>query len=163
MKAGRLVPDEVLAGVVEARLRAADAARGVLLDGYPRNAAQADALDRMLGALGRRVDRAVCLEVPDEVIVERLSGRRSCPKDGAVYHLRSKPPVREGACDACGGPLVQRDDDRPETVRSRLKVYADQTAALVQRYRDRGILASIDGASGGPDAVYRAVRATVAA
>jgi adenylate kinase len=163
MKEGRLVPDDVLAGVVGERLAAPDARTGVLFDGYPRNAAQADALDRMLSRLGRRVDRALCLEVSDEVIVERLSGRRSCPKDGSVYHVRSKAPAREGVCDACGGPLVQRDDDRPETIRGRLRVYAEQTAALVERYRLAGLLVRVDGASGGPEDVYRAVRAAVAA
>jgi len=159
MDAGRLVSDDVLADLIRGALTAPDARGGVIFDGYPRNAAQSATLDGLLAGLGRKVDLAVLVDLPAEVIVERLSGRRSCPKDGLTYHVTGAPPKVAGVCDACGTMLVQRADDRPETIRDRLRGYAEQTAGIEDRYAAAGILVRIDGTVGGPDEVYAAVRA----
>jgi adenylate kinase len=161
MDAGRLVPDEVLADLVREALARPDARRGVVFDGYPRNAAQADTLDRLLAGLGRRVDAAILVDAPEAVIVTRLSGRRSCPRDGTVYHEDAAPPRTPGACDRCGAALVQRDDDRPATIRDRLAVYRDQTAGIESRYAASGALVRVDGSSGTPDEVFGRVLAAV--
>ena len=159
MDAGRLVSDDVLADLIRGALTAPEARGGVIFDGYPRNAAQSATLDGLLAGLGRKVDLAVLVDLPAEVIVERLSGRRSCPKDGLTYHVTGAPPKVAGVCDACGTMLVQRADDRPETIRDRLRIYAEQTAGIEDRYAAAGILVRIDGTVGGPDEVYAAVRA----
>ncbi|HEU0053972.1 MAG TPA: adenylate kinase [Longimicrobium sp.] len=141
MDAGELVPDEVILGMVRERLGQADAAGGAIFDGYPRNAAQADGLDRMLEGLGRRIDAVVYLDVDDDAIVRRMAGRRTDPGTGVVYHLEHNPPPAEVA-----GRVVQRDDDREETVRHRLVVYRESTAPLVEHYRARGVpLHAVDG------------------
>lgn len=134
MDRGELVPDSVIIGMVREALDALDG--GVVFDGFPRTVAQAEALDEVLGELGRAVDRVVLFEADDEVLVKRLSGRRSCPECGAVYNVHFNPPGKEGVCDRCGAELAHRADDRPETVQNRLEVYREQTEPLVSFYRD---------------------------
>ena len=163
MESGRLVSDEVVAELIREALVREDARRGVIFDGYPRNAAQAETLDRLLAGIGRRVDLAVLVDLPGDVIVDRLSGRRSCPKDGATYHLTGDPPRVAGKCDRCGTHLVQRADDHPETIRDRLRIYSEQTAGIDRRYEGAGILVRVDGRIGGPDAVFAAVKAAAEA
>lgn len=146
MEAGELVPDEVTIGIVEERLRARDCQNGFILDGFPRTVAQAEALDRILSAMGRPLDRAVEFRVDEEEVVRRLAGRRSCPQCGAVYNVHTQPPQQAGVCDRCGSQLVQREDDREETVRARLAVYRTQTAPLIGFYEQSGRLVRIDAA-----------------
>ena len=140
MDAGKLVPDEVIIGIVAERLTEADCAKGFILDGVPRTIAQAEALE----AAGVRFDCVLDIEVSDEEIVSRMSGRRACTDCGATYHVTAAPPRAEGVCDACGGRLVQRDDDKPETVLDRLSVYHAQTEPLKEFYAQRGILKRVD-------------------
>jgi len=163
MESGRLVPDEVVADLIREALLREDARAGVIFDGYPRNAAQAETLDGLLAGLGRRVDLAVLVDLPGDLIVERLSGRRSCPKDGTTYHVTGDPPRVAGKCDRCGSDLVQRADDLPATIRDRLRIYAEQTSGIDRRYESAGILVRVDGRIGGPDAVFAAVRAAAEA
>ena len=139
MDAGALVPDEVIIGILNDRLAQADCANGFILDGVPRTIAQAEAIETM----GIRIDKVLELSVPDEVITQRMSGRRVCEKCGASYHIQSKRSQVEGICDACGGKLVIRKDEEPETVLGRLKAYHEQTEPLVEFYRIRGKLAVI--------------------
>jgi adenylate kinase len=145
MDAGKLVPDELVNGIVDEALARPEAQRGFLLDGFPRTVAQATALDEMLARRDRRIDYVLNLDVPTEVLVERLSGRLSCPKDGSVYHLRTNPPKRPGLCDRDDTPLVQRPDDQPEAVRRRLTEYENKTALLTDYYKPRGVVRTIDG------------------
>jgi len=145
MDSGRLVPDEVVVGLVEERLGQPDAAKGFILDGFPRTEAQADALMAMLERNGRTVDHVIQLDVPEEVLVARLSGRRSCPKCGRPYHIKFTPPKNDNVCDDCGVELVWRNDDRPESVRQRLEVYEEQTAPLIAYFKQQGLLRPIDG------------------
>jgi len=146
MDAGELVPDEVVVGLVEEKLDEIPDGCGVLFDGFPRTVAQAEALEEALKARSRRIGRVVLLEAPDEVLVKRVAGRRSCPECGAVYNVHYSPPEEEGRCDRCGAELVHREDDRPETVRRRLRVYREETEPLV-RYYDEGTgnLVRVDG------------------
>jgi adenylate kinase len=148
MDAGALVPDEVVVGIVRERLQKEDCATGFILDGFPRTVPQADALKECLGELGKELDAVVSLEVDTEALVERLTGRRTCRDCGKGYHVKFDPPATEGKCDACGGELFQRDDDREETIRKRLEVYHEQTSPLVDYYRAAGILIAIDGMQG---------------
>jgi adenylate kinase len=145
MDAGGLVTDDVTNAMVKERLSRPDVAPGFILDGYPRTTAQAEFLDQILRALGRAITRCLSYEVPEEVLVERMSGRRSCPKCGAVYHVSQSPPQRDGYCDRDGAGLVQRDDDKPETVKKRLQEYATKTEPLRRFYRDRNLLSEIEG------------------
>ncbi|HET9947420.1 MAG TPA: adenylate kinase [Longimicrobiales bacterium] len=138
MDAGELVPDALILDLVRDHLAGVDPDKHVLFDGFPRTTAQATGLDEVLGALDRRVDLVVLFEAPDETLVKRLSGRRSCARCGAVYNVHFNPPREEGKCDRCGGELVQRADDAPETVRRRLEVYREQTAPLVSFYERSG-------------------------
>ena len=140
MDAGKLVPDEVIIGIIAERLGEDDCKGGFILDGVPRTIAQAEALEQA----GVRFDCVLDIEVSDEEIVSRMSGRRACPDCGATYHVVAAPPKAEGVCDACGGKLVQRDDDKPETVLDRLKVYHAQTEPLKEFYAQRGVLKSVD-------------------
>ncbi|GAB6064402.1 adenylate kinase [Deferrisoma palaeochoriense] len=156
MDAGKLVPDEVVIGIIEERLQEPDCAKGFILDGFPRTVPQADALKGVLGKLGQAIDHVVSIEVPDEDLVERLTGRRTCRKCGAMYHVKFSPPAKEGVCDKCGGELYQRDDDREETIRSRLKVYHEQTAPLVEYYEKAGLLRRIPG-QGSVDEIYQRI------
>lgn len=145
MDRGALVPDEIIIGLVRERLQRADCARGYILDGFPRTVAQAEALGKTLEALHAWLDHVVSLEVPTEDLVLRIAGRRTCRDCGTMYHVRFSPSKTDGRCDACGGPTVQRDDDREETVRRRLAVYADQTAPLISFYEARGLLRRVPG------------------
>ena len=160
MEAGELVPDEVIVGLVGETLNATSPGRGVVFDGFPRTLAQAEALDDTLAKAGRGVDRVCLLEALEEVIVKRISGRRSSP-GGRVYNVHFDPPEREGFCDDTGEPLIHRADDRPETVRKRLAVYRRDTVPLVGLYEERGVLRRVDG-QGSIDEVYAALRAAAA-
>lgn len=161
MSAGELVPDEVILGMIGARISEQDAREGFLLDGFPRNASQADALAATLAESQRRLTAALLIEVPDEDVVRRLGGRRVCAKSGHVYHVEFDPPKREGVCDQDGSRLIQRDDDKEETIRRRLEVYARQTAPLIEYYDEAGLLRRFDGRRT-PDEVHDHIRATVA-
>lgn len=157
MDQGALVPDDVIVGLIGERLAQADAKKGFVLDGFPRTIPQAEALDRLLADRGIRLDRAIYFAVPEPELVRRLTGRRVCRSCQTPYHVVSAPPAREGVCDRCGGQLYQRDDDTEATVRTRLAVYARQTAPLLRFYRERGLLAEVAG-DGPIDAVREAVR-----
>ena len=145
INSGALVPDDVILKLVAERLKEKDCAKGFLLDGFPRTIAQADGLQQILKPLGLELDRVLSVQVPPRVIVERLSGRRTCKACGAMYHTAFGPSKKAGVCDKCGGDLRQRDDDREETIAARLKVYQNQTAPLVDYYREKGLLREIDG------------------
>ena len=145
MDKGQLVPDEIILGMVKERLSQPDCQKGFILDGFPRTVAQAEALDKLLSEMGKKLDFALALIVLDDLLVERLTGRRTCKNCGMMYHIKYKPPKVEGKCDVCGGELYQRPDDNEETVRNRLKVYHEQTAPLIEYYKNKGILREIDG------------------
>jgi adenylate kinase len=145
MDSGGLVPDEVVIGLVEERLARPDAASGFVLDGFPRTAAQAEALDAMLKRGGQALDRVVFLDVGREELLRRLTGRRTCGQCGTAFHLVSAPPRTAGRCDKCGGELTQRSDDTREAVANRLDVYEKRTAPLLAYYRQRGLLAHVAG------------------
>jgi len=142
---GRLVPDELMGEVIAERLEKPDAAGGFVLDGFPRTLEQVRILDRVLGRAGMTLDRVLMLQAPEEEIVRRLAGRRTCPRCGAVYHLESRPPSSPGVCDVCGGALVQRPDDAEAVVRQRLGVYEGQTLPVAEAYRAKGILVEVNG------------------
>jgi adenylate kinase len=157
MEAGDLVPDAVTIGMVRDRLAEDDAKDGFLLDGFPRNVHQAEVLDGMLDELDQALDVVLELVVDDDEVVRRLSGRRTCRACGHVWHRDFDPPTQEKVCDHCGGELFQRDDDKAETVRHRLEVYAEQTAPLIGYYSDRGILHGIDATGPVEDVTERAI------
>ena len=145
MDQGLLVPDELTCDLVMDRIQQDDCVNGFVLDGFPRTIPQAKALDAALEKLGQHMDVAIDVDVPDENIVNRMSGRRACLDCGATYHVVSLPPKTEGKCDHCGSDLVLRDDDKPETVQKRLSVYHEQTQPLIDYYKNQGILKSMDG------------------
>ncbi|MCM1025017.1 MAG: adenylate kinase [Roseburia sp.] len=145
MDQGLLVPDELTVRILLDRVAQEDCKKGYVLDGFPRTIPQAEVLEQELTKLGEKIDYAVDVEVPDESIVRRMSGRRACLKCGATYHIEHVPPKKEGVCDDCGSELVLRDDDRPETVQNRLQVYHAQTQPLIDFYTARGIMRSVDG------------------
>ena len=145
MDQGLLVPDELTCDLVVDRIQQDDCKNGFVLDGFPRTIPQAEALENALAKLGQSMDYAIDVDVPDENIVNRMSGRRACLKCGATYHIVSIPPKKEGICDNCGSELVIRDDDKPETVQKRLNVYHEQTQPLIDFYSNKGILKSVDG------------------
>jgi adenylate kinase len=161
MDRGELVPDDVTIAMVMDRLSQPDCANGALLDGFPRTMAQAEALDQALAAQGHKISMVPNIAVPDEVLVERVSGRRICRVCGESYHVQFNPPKQPGVCDNDGGELYQRDDDQPETVRQRLKVYWEQTSPLIDYYRNKAVLVEINGDQS-IDAVQADLRAAVA-
>jgi adenylate kinase len=161
MNAGELVPDEVILGMIGERIGEQDARDGFLLDGFPRNVTQADALAAKLAGAERRLTAVILIDVADEEVVRRLAGRRVCLMSGHVYHVDFDPPKREGVCDQDGSRLIQREDDREETIRRRLEVYARQTAPLIDYYEEVGLLRRFDGARD-PNEVHDHIRATVA-
>jgi len=155
MESGKLVPDAVVIGLAREKLTSPECSGGYILDGFPRTVAQAEALDRMFQETGSPgLDHVVSFDVPNDQIIKRLSGRRSCPTCQTVYHVDHDPPKLEGRCDKCGGALVQRVDDKPETVESRLKVFDQQTSPLVEYYQKRGLLRRVDS-TGDINEVYR--------
>ena len=156
MDAGKLVPDELTVRILLDRVSEDDCKNGYVLDGFPRTIPQAEVLDKELGKSGEKIDFAVNVEVPDENIVDRMSGRRGCPKCGASYHIKYIPPKNEGICDACGTELVLRDDDKPDTVKNRLKVYHEQTQPLIDYYTKQGVLREVDGTVD-PEDVFKAI------
>jgi adenylate kinase len=159
MDAGQLVPDEVTINMVAERLSEPDAADGFLLDGFPRTVPQANALDKLLADLGGGLDLVLELVVENEEVIRRLSGRRTCRGCGKIWHVEFDPPLRDGVCDRCGGGLFQREDDRAETVSERLRVYARDTAPLVDYYGAQGKLVGIDAAGPVEDVTVRAIDA----
>jgi adenylate kinase len=161
MDAGELVPDALIVAMVAARLQEDDAQDGFVLDGFPRTIEQAEALDRQLSELSRRITAALVIDVPDEEVVRRLSGRRVCKKSGHNYHIEFDPPKHEGVCDQDGSALIQRDDDKPEVIKNRLKVYHDQTEPLIHYYDERGLMRRIDGTRR-PAEVHDHIRAVIA-
>jgi adenylate kinase len=161
MDAGELVPDELIVAMAGERLQEEDARDGFILDGFPRTIEQAKALDRMLGELGRRITAVPLIDVPDEEVIRRLSGRRVCVKAGHNYHVDFDPPKHDGVCDQDGTRLVQRDDDKPEVIRNRLRVYHEQTEPLIDYYDEQGLLRRIDGTRN-PAEVHDHIRAVIA-
>ena len=145
MDQGGLVPDELTIGMLMDRIQKDDCKNGYVLDGFPRTIPQAESLTNALNERGQKIDYAVNVDVPDENIVNRMSGRRACLSCGATYHIVYKPSKVEGICDVCGDKLVLRDDDKPETVKKRLSVYHDQTQPLIDYYKEAGVLANVDG------------------
>ena len=160
VEGGKLVPDELVGDLIAERLERRDAAAGFVLDGFPRTVAQVEILSRVLGRLGMPLAKVMLLRAPQAEIVRRLSGRRTCPKCGAVYHLESRPPKSSGVCDACGAALVQRPDDTEEVIRERLKVFEAQTEPVGDMYRAQGLLVEIDG-SGSADEVGSRIEASL--
>jgi adenylate kinase len=161
MDAGELVPDELIVAMAAERLLEDDAEDGFILDGFPRTLAQAEALDKQLTQMGRRVTAALLIDVPDDEVVRRISGRRMCVKHGHNYHIEFDPPKHEGVCDQDGSRLVQRDDDKPEVIKNRLRVYHEQTEPLVDYYDGQGLLRHIDGTRPAAD-VHDHIRAVIA-
>ena len=145
MDEGQLVSDDIVLGMIRERLGQSDTDRGFILDGFPRNIAQAEALDAMLEELGRPLEKGILLDVPLDKLMQRLTGRMTCSDCGAVYNRYTHPPKQEGVCDKCGGELTQRGDDNEDTVRRRLEVFQEQTAPLVEYYDGDGRLETIDG------------------
>ena len=146
MERGELVPDQILIDMIAERTKQPDAARGILLDGFPRTVAQAEALDRMLAGRGQKLDRVIQLVVDNDAMVERIAGRYACAKCAAGYHDTNRKPKTAGVCDSCGGSqFVRRPDDKPETARTRLEAYDRQTAPLLPYYKSRGVLSEVDG------------------
>jgi adenylate kinase len=161
MDRGDLVPDEVIIGVIGERVEAPEAADGFILDGFPRTVGQAEALAEEMDKLGRSITAAVLIDVGDEEVVRRLGGRRTCAKNGHIFHVELDPPKNEGVCDVCGSRLIVRDDDKPEVIRHRLATYHEKTEPLVSYYEDRGLLKRVDGALA-PDEVGDRIRALLA-
>jgi len=157
---GELVPDDLVGEVMAGRLSRPDAAGGFLLDGFPRTVAQADLLDRILAERGQALDRVIGIEVPEPEIFDRLTGRRSCARCGAVYHVRYGRPRVEGVCDRCGGELRQRSDDTERVIGERLRAYREQTAPLIARYQKAGLLLTVDG-RGRPGEVFGRIAAGI--
>lgn len=145
MDRGELVPDDLVNDMVTERLKEPDAEGGFILDGYPRSPRQAEALERILKASGKKLNHVLHIKLEDETIIDRLSKRRSCPRCGAIFHLDNKPPKTKGKCDACNTELVQRDDDKPEVIRRRLEVYREKTQPLLDFYEKKGLIKVIRG------------------
>lgn len=163
MNAGQLVPDGLIVNLIKERLGQPDTKKGFVLDGFPRTVAQAEALDVMLKGTGTQLSAVVVIDVPDQAIVERITGRRSCKACGAVFHIQFSPPKKAGVCDRCGAEaLYQREDDTEEKVRVRLKAFADQTSQVIPYYQAQGLVTRLNGL-GSPDEVYAAIQRAVGA
>lgn len=160
MDKGQLVPDDVIVGVMRERMGKADCSNGFILDGFPRTVGQAEALDVLLKDVGRKINAVVNLDVADEEVVKRLSGRRSCLSCGATYHVTFSTPKKDGKCDKCNSDLVQRSDDREDTIRQRLSVYRAQTAPLIDYYGKKGVLKNVEG-TGSIDSIFDKVRSLI--
>ncbi len=156
MDQGLLVPDELTVKILLDRVAQEDCKNGYVLDGFPRTIPQAEVLDKALAELGETIDYAIDVNVPDENIINRMSGRRACLSCGATYHIAHVPPKQEGICDRCGKELVLRDDDKPETVKNRLAIYHEQTQPLIDFYTEKGVLKTVDGTVDMKD-VFRAI------
>jgi len=156
MDKGELVPDSVVLGMVEERLKQDDCKKGYILDGFPRNTAQAEALDKMLASLNMQLTAALSVDVPFEDLMKRLTGRRTCKACGQMYNIYFKPPAKEGVCDKCSGELFQRDDDKEATIKKRLEVYNAQTAPLMDYYGKKGIVKTVSG-TGSIDDIFKKV------
>ena len=156
MDQGLLVPDELVCDLVVDHVKQEDCKNGYILDGFPRTIPQAESLDEALGQMGESLDYAINVDVPDEHIVNRMSGRRACVGCGATYHMVYAPTKKEGVCDVCGAELILRDDDKPETVQKRLSVYHEQTQPLIDYYKGKGILKDVDGTKD-MDVVFQAI------
>jgi adenylate kinase len=156
MDKGELVPDSVVLGMVEERLKQDDCKKGYILDGFPRNTAQAEALDKMLAALNMSLTAALSVDVPFEDLMKRLTGRRTCKGCGQMYNIYFKAPAKEGVCDKCSGELFQRDDDKEATIKKRLEVYTAQTEPLIGYYKSKGIVKSVSG-TGSIDEIFKKV------
>jgi adenylate kinase len=156
MDQGQLVPDEVVVGIIDERLRASDCNPGFILDGFPRTIAQAEALQPILNKMGKSIDHVINIEVDTEELVRRLTGRRTCKNCGTMFHILFHPPKIEGICDRCGGPLYQREDDKEGTIRIRLNEYQRQTTPLIQYYLFRTYLRSIQG-MGGQEEIFKRI------
>ena len=161
MDRGDLVPDEVIIGLIAERVASHEAADGFILDGFPRTTAQAEALDAKLAELDRELTAVLLIDVPEEEVVRRLGGRRTCVKEGHIFHVEFDPPKNEGICDVCGARLEIRDDDKPEVIRHRLEQYHEKTEPLVSYYEGRGLLRRVDGKLS-PDEVSDRIRAILA-
>lgn len=161
MDRGDLIPDQLMCDVIRERVDSPEARDGFIVDGFPRTVKQADALSEMLDGLGRRLTATLLIDTPDEEAVRRLSGRRICEANGHLYHVEFNPPEKDGVCDEDGSPLIQREDDRPETVKRRLEVYHEQTRPLVGYYEEQGLLRRFDG-SRPPGEVHGHIKATLA-
>jgi len=157
MLAGKLVPDEVVIGIVEERVAEKDCEKGFILDGFPRNVSQADALGSMLEKRGVNIEAVINLDVSDDQVVKRLGGRRVCNKCGSSFHVEYSPTKNDGVCDKCGGDVVQRKDDNEDTIRQRLQVYKEQTKPLIDYYRGKNILKMVDG-SAETDNVWKSLK-----
>lgn len=157
MDKGELVPDDIIIGMMENRIKADDCSNGFILDGFPRTVEQADALGRMLDKNNLELNCSLLIDVPEDVIIERLTGRRVCPNCGEVYHLKYNPPKNDNVCDKCGTKLIQRDDDKKETVKNRLDVYNRSTAPLINYYERKGKLIKING-MGNIDQIFDSVK-----
>ncbi len=162
MDAGELVTDEITNALVKDRLARSDVTKGFILDGYPRTIAQAEYLEQLLRSMGQSVDRVISYEVAEELVVERISGRRSCPRCGAVFHVSANPPRRTGFCDKDGTALVQRDDDKPENVKKRMQEYADKTWPLKRFFQERGKVVEVEGV-GTPEGILAATQLALGA
>ncbi len=156
MDKGELVPDSVVIGIIRERLKENDCKKGYILDGFPRNVAQAKALDDMLKSLNSPLDFAISIDVSFDELMKRLTGRRTCKKCGQMYNIYFTPPKKNGVCDKCGGELYQRDDDKEETIRKRLQVYEAQTAPVIGYYKEKGILKSVPG-TGSIDDIFNKI------
>lgn len=160
MDSGRLVPNDVVIGVIRERLSEPDSPSGYVLDGFPRTLAQAEALSKILEELKTPIHRVISFELPEQELIRRLTGRRSCPDCQRIYHLDFHPPCKPGRCDVCGGELIQREDDQEETVRNRLRVYKEETAPLLEYYAKQELMSQING-SGSIEAVFERLLAVL--
>ncbi|GMT48380.1 MAG: adenylate kinase [bacterium] len=156
MDKGELVPDSVVIGLVKERLTRDDCKKGFILDGFPRNTAQAEVLDKVLDETNIPLQVALCVDVDMDILMKRLTGRRTCRQCGQMYNIYFSSPQKEGVCDKCGGELYQRDDDKEETIRRRLEVYEAQTAPLIEYYKNKGILKTVEG-TGGIDEIFASI------